>query len=188
MPNLNHKVKVCLTDEQRQEFQEICRARSVAAGKVRRARALLMSDENHPDGRRRDWEIAESLEISERQVVRIRQQFAREGAGVLEPKPRPAVPGKLDGRAEAMLISLCCGDAPDGREHWTLQLLCDALVRLQVVESVCRETVRQTLKKTRSSPGVTIGFASPKPTGRGSSPAWKRCSMSTRSLTTSSIR
>lgn len=188
MPNLNRKVKVNLTDPQREELEEVCRGRSVPAGKARRARILLMADESHPDGRRRDWEIAEAVGISERQVVRVRQQFAREGAGVLEPKPRPPVAGKLDGRAEAVLVSLCCGKAPDGRERWTLQLLCDELARLEVVESVCRETVRQTLKKTSSSPGGSIGSASPRPTGRGSSPAWSRSWTSTRSRMTSSTR
>ena len=188
MPNLNRKVKVYLTDQQRKDFEEVCRRRGVPAGKARRARILLMADEAHPEGRRRDWEIAEAAGISERQVVRVRQQFAREGAEVLEPKPRPPVAGKLDGRAEAVLVSVCCGKAPDGRERWTLQLLCDELVRLKVVESVCRETVRQTLKKTTSSPGGSSGSASPRPTGRGSSPAWSRSWTSTRSPATRGAR
>ena len=79
MPNRSKKLKVCLSTEYREELEGICRRQSVAAAKVRRARVLLMSDEDHPDGRRRDWEIAEVVGISERQVVRIRQQFVREG-------------------------------------------------------------------------------------------------------------
>lgn len=147
MPNTTTKLKVHLSAGQRSELQTVCGRHSVAAAKVRRARVLLMSDEDHADGRRRDWEIAEAVDLSERQVVRIRQQFVREGKIGLARKPRPSVSGKLDGENEAQLVTLCCSNAPDGRARWTLQLLCDELVRLQVVESVCRETVRKCLKK-----------------------------------------
>jgi hypothetical protein len=81
-----------------------------------------MPDEDHPDSRQRDWEIAEALGLSQRQVVRIRQQFVCEGEPVLERKVRPSVPGKLDGVAEAKLITICLSDPPDGRDRWTLQL------------------------------------------------------------------
>ena len=97
MPDRSKKLKVCLSTGYREELQGICRRQSVAAAKVRRARVLLMSDEDHPDGRRRDWEIAEAVGISERQVVRIRQQFVREGESVLNRRPYPFVPGKIDG-------------------------------------------------------------------------------------------
>jgi len=160
MPNANKKYKVRLTAQQRATLKGICRQQTVAAARVRRARILLLSDEDHQDGRRRDWEIAEAVGISERQVVRIRQQFVREGEAVLNRKPRPFVPGKLDGQAEATLVTLCCSEAPDGRHRWTLRLLCDELARLQVVESVCPETVRKCLKKTNSSLGRASGSAS----------------------------
>ena len=120
----------------------------VAAGGI-----LLMADEAHREGRRPDWHIAEVVDLSLRQVVRIRQQFVREGATAIQRKPRPPVPGKLDGKAEAQLVTLCCSLPPKGRERWTLQLLCDELARLQIVESICRETVRSCLKKTTLSLG-----------------------------------
>src|SRR6478752_6333436 len=78
MPDLSKKHKVFLSPEYREELEALCRRQSVAAAKVRRARVLLMSDEGHPDGRRRDWEIGEAVGICERQMVRIRQQFVRE--------------------------------------------------------------------------------------------------------------
>jgi len=184
MPNTTKKLKVRLSTKQRRELVAICARHSVAAAKVRRARVLLMSDENHPEGRRRDWEIAEVLGICERQVVRIRQRFVREGEIDLERKPRPAVVGKLDGEAEAQLVTLCCSKPPDGRERWTLQLLCDGLARLEVVESVCRETVRKQLKKTNLSPGEPSDSAFRKRTGLDSSRGWRRCSTSTRKTTT----
>ena len=189
MPNT--KLKVHLSAEQRAELQVVCGRHSIAAAKARRARVLLMSDEDHSDGRRRDWEIAEAVGISERQVSRIRQQFVREGAvRTIHRKLRvdAGIPKKLDGKVEAQLVMLCCSDAPAGRDHWTLQLLCDELVRLQVVESVCCETVRKRLKKTNSSPGGLNGSASRKKTGLGSSRGWKRSSTSIRKATTRRTR
>lgn len=180
MPNSNLKLKVYLSAKQRSQLTAVCARHSVAAAQVRRARVLLMSDEKHPDGHRRDWEIAEAVGISVRQVVRIRQQFVREGKICLTRKPRPAVVGKLDGESEAQLVTLCCSDPPDGRDRWTLQLLCDELARLEVVESICCETVRKCLKKTNSSPGEPIGSAFPNRIERGSSRGWKRSSMSTK--------
>ena len=188
MPNRNVKFCVHLSIPQRAELESICRRQSVGAAKVRRARILLMADEDHPSGRRPDGQIAGVVGLSERQVVRIRQQFVREAEQVLERKPRSTVPGKLDGKAEATLVTLCCSQPPTGRERWTLQLLCDELGRLQVVESVCRETVRKCLKKTGFNPGGPSASASRKRTGRGSSRGWKKSSTSTKPTTTGGIR
>lgn len=187
MPNSNQKLTVHLSAEFRAELEGICRRQSLGAAKVRRARILLMSDEDHPEGGRRDWEIAEAVGLSERQVVRIRQQFVREGEPVLERKTRfdAGVPKTLDGEAEAKLVTLCCSAPPEGRERWTLQLLCDELTRLKVVASVCRETVRQCLKKTNLSPGEPNGSASRNRTALASSPGWKKSSTLTRKSTTS---
>jgi len=188
MPDLSKKLKVCLSESQRAELEAVCRRQSVPVANVRRARVLLMSDSDHSDGRRRDWEIAEVLGVSERQVVRIRQQFARQGEIVLDRKPRPSVPGKLDGKAEATLVTLCCSKAPKGCDHWTLQLLCDELARLQVVDSVCPETVRKSLKKTNLNLGEQSGSVSRKKTAPALSLGWKRSLKFTRSRTTSDTR
>lgn len=188
MPDLSKKLNVRLTKAERAALEAVCRQQSVSAAKVRKARILLMSDEAHPEGRRRDWEIAESVGVCERQVVRIRQQFVRQGESALERKPRPSSPGKLDGKAEAVVVTLCCSKAPHGRDRWTLQLLCDELVRLKIVDSVCPETVRKVLKKTNSSLGSRSGSASRKATGRASSRGWKRSSTSTRKPTTRRTR
>lgn len=184
MPDLTKKLKVELSAAERDGLDAICRQTSVGAAKYRRARVLLMSDAAHPDGRRRDWEIAEAVGLSERQVVRIRQQFVREGQSVLELNVRPPVAGKLDGKAEAHLITLCCSAAPEGRDRWTLQLLCDELARLKLVESVCPETVRKSLKKTSSSLGGRSVSASQKRTEPGLSPGWRKSSTSIRNRST----
>lgn len=179
-----------LTESERRELEAVVRKQSVGAAVQRRARILLLSDRNHPDGRRIDANIAELVGLSERQVVRIRQRFVRERTAssvvqACERKPRPLAPERrrLDGAAEARLVVLACSAAPEGRDHWTLQLLCDELVRLEVVESICPETVRQCLKKTNCSLGASSGSASRKRIGRGSSHRWKPSSMSTRRTT-----
>ena len=188
MPNLAAKHKVLLSAAERAEFAALCRRQTVGAAQRRRARILLLSDENHPEGRRSDGEIADLVELSERQVVRIRQRFVREGAAALDRQPLPPRERKLDGAAEAHLVTLCCSTPPEGRARWTLQLLCDELARLQVVTSVCRETVRQALKKTSSSRGTRNGSASPNPTGRGSSRGWRKSSTSISNRTTKRSR
>jgi hypothetical protein len=191
MANLAQKLKVELTTQERVELESVLRQQSVGAAKQRRARILLLSDVNHPEGRRTDANIAELVNLSERQVVRIRQRFIRERDGqsveqACERKPRPPAPERrrLDGRAEAQLVVLACSAPPEDRNCWTLQLLCDELVRLEVVESVCPETVRQCLKKTNFSRGGPNATASPRRIEPGSWRRWKRSSMSTRKRTT----
>lgn len=191
MPVTNRKQEVHLTDEQRAELEAVLRQQTGRAATARRARVLLLTDEDHPDGRRPDWHIAEVVGLSERQVVRIRQRFVREGLPpTLARKPRPpaATPPVIDGAAEAQLVSLCCSRPPAGQQRWTLQLLVDELCRLQVVTSVCRETVRRCLKKTGYSLGGPNGSASRRRTGRGSSPRWKKSSIPTTPPTTRRTR
>jgi transposase len=180
------KVSVLLTEEQRAGLEEICRRQSVGAARQRKARILLLSDENCPDGGHTDEEIAEIVGLCERQVVRIRQRYVREGDPTLDRKQRAPGPRKLDGKAEAHLVVLCCSDPPAGRDHWTLELLCDELKRLRLVESVCRETVRKSLKKTSLNHGGRSGSVSPRSIGRGSWPAWKKSSTFTKSPTMTS--
>lgn len=188
MPQTNRKLEVCLEESARQELEALCRKGTAPVAKVRKARVLLLADEDRRIGRKPDWRIAEIVGVSERQVVRIRQKFVREGLKpTLERKPRsaPGTAPKFDGPAEARLVTLCCSTPPEGHQRWTLQLLVDELCRLQVVTSVCRETVRQCLKKIGSSPGRPNVFAYRKRIGRGSWPRWSECSMFiTRSSTT----
>lgn len=185
------KFKVQLSPQLRSELEGIARRQSVGAAVQRRARILLLADGNHPDGRRTDANIAELVDLSERQVVRIRQKFVRESQEhsaleVCERKPRPPAPERrrLDGKAQAQLAALACSTPPKGRDRWTLQLLCDELARLEIVESVCPETVRKSLKKTTCNPGGRNATASRKRTGPGSSRRWKRSSTSTSKTTT----
>lgn len=151
MPQPNRKLEVVLDDSLREELESVVRSGSVSARQSRYARVLLMADLDRREGRRPDWYIAEQVGISERQVCRIRQRFVREGwdaARQRKTRVDAGTPQKMDGHVEATLITLCCSTPPHGRKRWTLQLLADELCRLEVVASVCVESVRQCLKKS----------------------------------------
>jgi transposase len=150
------KYKVTLTAEERQQLHDLVRAGKAAAKKLMHARILLKADAAEGGPAWPDERIAEAVEVSAATVGRVRRRFVEEGleaALVRKRQDRPSRERKLDGRAEARLIALACSEAPDGRAAWTLQLLADRLVELRVVDSVCDETVRRVLKKTRSSRG-----------------------------------
>lgn len=187
----NEKLRVLLDPDVRRELESLCRKQGVAASKLRRTRILLMADENHVDGCQPDWKIAARVGLCERQVVRIRQKFVKDGiVPALERKKRsaPGTTPKFDGKAEARLVALCCSTPPEGHQRWTLQLLVDELRRLRVVTSVCPETVRQCLKKIVSSHGNRSGSAFRKTTALDSWPIWRRSWTSTVKATTRSTR
>ena len=152
----NHKkYRVQLTAEEREELKSLVSRGRAAARKQMRARVLLLCDENRKEGGRTDEQVAKALEISVSTVERVRQRCVEEGLerAVNRKEQANRRPKLLDGEKEAQLIAIACNDPPEGREHWTLRLLKDKIVELKVVESISRETVRQTLKKTLSSPG-----------------------------------
>ena len=143
--------KVTLDAEERQHLHDLIAAGQAAARKLAHARILLKADAAEggpawPDGR-----IADALEVSTDTVERVRQRFVELGLeAALDRKQRERPPRevKLDGRAEARLIALACSTPPGGRAVWTMQLLADKLVELEVVDSISDETVRLALKKT----------------------------------------
>jgi hypothetical protein len=172
------KSVVRLTPEQRQQLQALTRKGRHASRVVLRARALLLADANHSGGQRIDTYIVEATGIKRRTLVRLRQQFACAGLeAALQRKARstPPVPPKMTGRLEAKLIALACSPAPPGQTSWTTALLASELTRLEYVASLGRETVRRTLKKMRLNPGERSASASPRRTGRASSPRWSKC-------------
>ena len=151
------KYRVTLTGEERQSLQALVSRGKTAARKLNHARILLLADES--EGRRGcpDTQIVDALGVGLRTVSRVRKRFVTEGLeAAIHPRPQPPRPDKikLSGEAEQHLIQLACSDPPDGRGSWTLQLLADQLVVLREVDSVSRETVRQTLKKTTSRSGL----------------------------------
>ena len=150
------KYKVTLTAEERQQLSERIAAGKAAAQKLTHARILLKADAADGGPAWPDARIAEAIEASVATVERVRQRFVEQGLEAAlgrKKQDRPSRPRTLDGRAEARLIALACSAPPQGRKEWTMQLLADKLVELEVVDAVCDETVRRALKKMRSSRG-----------------------------------
>ena len=148
------KYKVTLTPEERRQLRQLISAGKASAKKLAHARILLKADASPGGPAWADARIAEAAEVSVATVERIRQRFVEQGfeaALVRKKQDRPSRERKLDGAAEARLIALACSEPPKGRARWTLKLLADQLVELEVVESISDETVRRTLKKTTSS-------------------------------------
>lgn len=149
------KYIVHLTAEERTELEDLIRTGKRAASVIIHARILLKADTGANGPGWDDDRIAEAVECGASTVYRVRQAFVEEGlaAALFRKKPTGRQYRKLDGAQEAHLIALACGAVPEGRSHWTLQLLADRLVELNVVESISPECVRVTLKKTNSSRG-----------------------------------
>lgn len=143
---------VTLEKDERGLLRGLISAGKASALKLTRARILLKADASRAGPAWSDERIAEALDVGLSTVSRVRQRFVERGLeAALERKPqeRPSRLPLLDGRAEAKLVALACSAPPEGRTAWTLRLLADRLVELEVVDTVSYETVRQTLKKTR---------------------------------------
>ena len=141
-----------LAAEERAELQRVVRRGRVAGWKVQRAQALLQGDQG-PDGPAwTDERIADAYGVTTRSLESWRKQAAERGPlSLLErtPRTRPAVAPKLDGEKQARLAALACSKAPDGHARWSLRLLAERSVELEVVGSISHETVRRAMKKTR---------------------------------------
>ena len=147
--------RVTLTDEERAELSSLVSKGKGNARRMRRARILLLADENRADGGWKDAAIVQALDVHQRTVERVREQRVELGveAALNHTRPKKTRDKVLDGAGEAWLVQLACSAAPDGHETWTMQMLADKLIELEVVESISRETVRTTLKKMNLSPG-----------------------------------
>ena len=154
MPKKKHHIQ--LSAQEHEELTSILRKGTASAQRQRHARILLLADTGDPDGARSDSQIAAAVQTSIPTVERVRRICVEHGLerALQRKDPERNYERKLDGKGEAQLIALCCGPAPQGRARWTLRLLAGRLVELEVVESICHETVRQVLKKTNSSRGA----------------------------------
>src|SRR5215470_4969607 len=147
--------RVKLLAEERAQLEGMLSKGKAAARTLMHARILLKADEGVAGPRLSDDQIAEAVEVNRSTVERARMRCVEEGVeAALRPRPsRQVHPRKLDGVQEAHLVVLACSLAPKGRNRWSLRLLADKLVELEVVDDVSYETVRRTLKKTNSSRG-----------------------------------
>ena len=152
------KYDVRLTEDQRDHLDALIRTGRSHARTLQHARVLLLADASDDGPAWTDEKAADALGCSPQTVSRTRRRFVTEGldAALRVIAERPGRPPKIDGAAEAHLIALACSEPPEGRARWTVRLLTDRYVALGVKqgwlgEPVSRETVRQALKKTRSS-------------------------------------
>jgi len=143
------RYRVTLTDAERERLDNLTRKGTASVRMVRRAQTLLLAAEE-----RTDEDIAAALRIGVSTVERTRRRCVEEGLeAALRERPRPGARPKLGPKERAFVVALACTRPPEGRRRWTMQLLADRLVELQVVPDITDEAIRLLLKRTSSSPG-----------------------------------
>ena len=149
------KYIVTLTAAERAHLHDLISKGKTAAYKQRRARMLLKTDQGEHGEHWTDEKIEDAFEVNVATIERLRKQFVEEGfEATLQRKVQKHRKAKrFDGRAEARLVAEACSKPPAGRKRWTLKLLAERMVALEIVDGVCAETVRQTLRKTSLSRG-----------------------------------
>jgi homeodomain-containing protein len=149
------KYRVILTEEQRAALHQLIASGTAPARSLTHARILLKADESEAGPAWTNRAIVEALEVDELTISRVRRRFVQQGweAAVQRKAPERQWERKLDGAQEAHLIALACSAPPDGRDRWSMRLLAARFVELGHVEDLSHETVRQVLKRGRSSPG-----------------------------------
>lgn len=152
---MNKKYIVRLTPAEKQALEQLINQGSSAARKLTHARILLKANCDQEQGGWSDQAIHQAIDVSLSTIARVRQIFVEQGLdAALNPKPSSQLRlRKLDGAAEAHLVACCCSNPPLGRKEWTLRLLAEQMVKLEYVDSLSYETVRQVLKKTKLSLG-----------------------------------
>lgn len=151
---MKKKYPVILNESEREQLKSLIAAGTAPARKLTHARILLKADQSPEGPGWVDEAIAEAVETSQPTVSRVRKQYFEEGleAALNRRAPNREYHRKLDGEQEAHLVALACSEPPEGRARWSLRLLADRLVELEVVdEEISYQTVRRTLKKTPSS-------------------------------------
>jgi transposase len=169
------KYRVTLVAEERAALERLISAGKAASRKLTHARILLLADAVRGEGHTDD-EIVSALGVGSKTIARVRKRFVIEGVqAAIDHRPQPSRPDKIKikGDIEQKLVKLACTDPPRGRCHWTLQLLADEMIVLGLVDSISTETVRQALKKTTSSPGLSGHGASLRRPTLNSSGGWK---------------
>ena len=138
-----------MSDDERDQLASLSRKRTASMRMVRRAQALLLAAAG-----RTDEVIAEQLRMGVATLERLRRRFVEEGLEAsLRERPRPGARPKLGPKQQAFVVALACTKPPEGRERWTMQLLADRVVELQIVPDITDEAIRRLLKRTSSSPG-----------------------------------
>jgi transposase len=147
--------KVVLTLPERAMLRKLLASGEAPARKLMHARMLLKADQGPHGPGLSDTAVAREVESGRNTVFRVRERYTKEGleAALTRQAPRREYHRTLDGAGEAHLVRLACSAPPEGQARWTLQLLADRLVELEVVDRISDQTVRRTLKKTSLSLG-----------------------------------
>jgi transposase len=151
---MTKRYRVTLEAEERDHLRQLLSKGKADVRRLKHAQILLAADESDAGPALSDNQISRTVDVARATVERIRQRFVEEGLELsLSPyrTPNRIYRTKLDGRQEAHLIAMACSTPPEGRSRWTLSLLADQMVELKYIDSLSRETVRQTLKKMNSS-------------------------------------
>lgn len=151
---MNKRYPVRLTQSERDYLKQLIAAGSESARKLMHARVLLKADQSEEGPAWVDERIAEAVETSQPTVSRVRREYVEGGleAALNRRPPTREYKHKLDGEQEARLIAAACSSPPEGHARWSLRLLAERLVELEVIEEISHQTVRRALKKTNSSP------------------------------------
>jgi len=147
--SMNKKYIVRLTSEEREHLEEFVSKGKRAAYKIKHANILLKADADGPAWT--DEAIAEAFSVHEHTVRNVRQGFVEHGMNAAIERKKQEGPSRkpiLDGEKQAHLLAMACSQPPQGHARWTLQLLAEEMVRLEIVEGISYETVRRSLKKT----------------------------------------
>ena len=153
MGQKKHKYPVKLTKEERSKLGQLTLTGTISVRKLNRVKILLLADEAHEQGRQTDQAIAEKLESSPATVGRIRQRYVEGGVDVaINEQKRSGRPPGISGVERASITALACSTPPDGYAQWSLRLLADKAVELELIESISFSAVGKILKKTLSNP------------------------------------
>ena len=151
---MKKKYPVILSDTEREQLKSLIAAGTAPARKLTHARILLKADQGSEGPGWVDEQVADAVEVSQPTVSRVRKQYFEEGleAALNRRPPNREYHRKLDGKQEARLIALACSEPPEGQARWSLRLLADKMVELDVVDDLSYQTVRRTLKKRTEAP------------------------------------
>jgi len=149
------KYIVKLTIDERQALSDLTTKGKAAAYKIRHANILLHADQGEEGPAWTDMQIAEAFRCHEDTVANVRKRLVLDGLDAAVDRRREGVgrPRKIDGDAEAKLTMIACSEPPPGHDRWTLRLLADKMVELEIVESCSRMAVQRVSKKTKSNHG-----------------------------------
>ena len=141
------KNQVKLKPKEREALQQLISKGSEKARKITRCRILLLADEGKADAR-----IIEALKVARNTIRTVRFRYVHEGLEqAINEQPRPGAPIKFSGRQKAKITAIACSKPPEGRNRWTLRLIADRVVELDMVDSISHQTVKRVLKKTNLS-------------------------------------